>query len=112
MQEPFVRYWHMGFEVHVARVGRRPQRWPHLLRSGSHWHSTLLMQELWSEYAAAHVMVQPSTSLYWHRGVDAHTVAAVVFPASNATRPQLSWHWPAAVFHMQFTSLLQLGCWE
>ncbi len=38
----------MGFAVHVASVGSSPQRWPHLLRSESHWHSTLDWQELWS----------------------------------------------------------------
>jgi hypothetical protein len=59
----------MGFAVQVLRVGRRPQRWPHLLRSGSQLHSTLDWQELWSRYAAEHVIVQPRTWLYSHSAV-------------------------------------------
>jgi len=101
----------MGLDVQVASVGSKPQRWPHLFRSGSHWHSTLLMQEPWSLYAAEQVMVHPRMSLYWQRGVAAQVAAAVAL-AWKATRPQDVWHCPAAVFHIQLISLLQLGCWE
>ncbi len=43
-----------------------------------------------------------STWLYSHSGVLAHTSAAEALPASYATRPQDSWHWPAALLYMQF----------
>jgi hypothetical protein len=47
-------------------------------------------------------MVQPKTWLNSHSGVLAQTSAAVLLPASYATRPHDSWHCAAAAFHMQF----------